>query len=152
MFGPDYSATVAATKMWTNSTWAFYVLLDFYVATPNCLGFLGCFNTKSIDIRYCRLYTLDLVNFHWDRSVKYDVYRHFYTKMCFVLVCCVYDPKLLFYFTKKISVTLNGQRKRVLWKTFFLSLSKTAQQNLNTKMNLSFKGSFTRKSDFALGL
>ena len=30
MFAPDYSATVAATKMWTNSTWAFYVLLDFY--------------------------------------------------------------------------------------------------------------------------
>jgi len=25
MFAPDYSATVAATKMWTNSTWAFYV-------------------------------------------------------------------------------------------------------------------------------
>jgi hypothetical protein len=30
MFAPDYSATVAATKMWTNSTWALYVLLDFY--------------------------------------------------------------------------------------------------------------------------
>ncbi len=30
MFAPDYSATVAATKMWTNSKWAFYVLLDFY--------------------------------------------------------------------------------------------------------------------------
>jgi hypothetical protein len=30
MFAPDYSATFATTKMWTNSTWAFYVLLNFY--------------------------------------------------------------------------------------------------------------------------
>jgi len=30
MFAPDYSATFATTKMWTNSTWAFYELLDFY--------------------------------------------------------------------------------------------------------------------------
>jgi hypothetical protein len=32
MFAPHYSATFATTKMWTNSTWAFYVLLDFYAA------------------------------------------------------------------------------------------------------------------------
>jgi hypothetical protein len=35
MFGPDYSATVAATKMWTNYAWAFYVLLDFYGSKGN---------------------------------------------------------------------------------------------------------------------
>ncbi len=51
------------------------------------------------------------------------------TNMCLVLACCVYDPKLLFHFTK-ISVTLNGQRKRVLGKTIFPSLS---QRNRTTK-------------------
>ncbi len=35
MFAPDYTATVAATKMWTNSPWAFYVLLDFYDYTTS---------------------------------------------------------------------------------------------------------------------
>jgi hypothetical protein len=35
---------------------------------------------------------------------------------------------------------------------FLLLVSETALQNLNTKMNLSFKGSFTRKSDFAFKL
>ncbi len=41
MFAPDYSATFVATKLWTNSTWSFYVLLNFYGFQPERFVYNG---------------------------------------------------------------------------------------------------------------